>query len=181
MAASCLRFRGMAGLSRAQTDTPLEKPSLEPRALPEEFDYLLSHLGRYLTHRPSLRRRPSAFYAGLRPLVSKRGSSNTAALSRDHVITQSRTGLITIAGGKWDDLPKRWRRTLSMSPQRRPKLTEAPCRTVELPLYVANGENARSGIGAVPERKSFSFVQNEMARTIEDVLFPPHAVAHSRC
>ncbi|MGM0452697.1 MAG: glycerol-3-phosphate dehydrogenase C-terminal domain-containing protein, partial [Thermodesulfobacteriota bacterium] len=38
---------------------------------------------------------------GLRPLVSPSDTDDTAALSRDHTIYISRTGLVTITGGKW--------------------------------------------------------------------------------
>jgi glycerol-3-phosphate dehydrogenase len=40
-------------------------------------------------------------FAGLRPLVKFGGVSNTAALSRNHIIVVSESGLITITGGKW--------------------------------------------------------------------------------
>jgi glycerol-3-phosphate dehydrogenase len=39
-------------------------------------------------------------FAGLRPLVKARGKS-TAALSRNHLISESASGMITITGGKW--------------------------------------------------------------------------------
>jgi glycerol-3-phosphate dehydrogenase len=39
-------------------------------------------------------------FVGIRPLVGA-GSGNTAALSRDHTLQVSRSGLVTIAGGKW--------------------------------------------------------------------------------
>jgi glycerol-3-phosphate dehydrogenase len=39
-------------------------------------------------------------FAGLRPLV-KGKTKKTAALSRDHLIAVSDSGLITITGGKW--------------------------------------------------------------------------------
>src|SRR5260370_12113396 len=40
-------------------------------------------------------------FAGIRPLVRATNVTNTAALSRDHVIHIDRSGLVTIAGGKW--------------------------------------------------------------------------------
>ncbi|MGM0453671.1 MAG: glycerol-3-phosphate dehydrogenase/oxidase, partial [Thermodesulfobacteriota bacterium] len=82
------------------TDTPVDDISLEPRALAEEIDFLLSHAALYLTKDPG----PSdvlSIFAGLRPLVSPSDTDDTAALSRDHTIYISRTGLVTITGGKW--------------------------------------------------------------------------------
>ena len=82
------------------TDTPVNSVSMEPRPLPEELDFLLSHTARYLTKDPS-RQDVLSVFAGLRPLVSSGDSENTAAISRDHTVSISRSGLVTITGGKW--------------------------------------------------------------------------------
>ena len=80
------------------TDTPVDTPSLEPRALDEEIDFILETAGRYLS-RPPTRADVLSVYVGLRPLV--KGDGKTSALSRDHVIDVDRSGLLTITGGKW--------------------------------------------------------------------------------
>ena len=80
------------------TDTPVEAPSLEPKALEEEIEFILETAGRYLS-RPPGRKDVLAVYVGLRPLV--KGEGKTAALSRDHVIHVDSSGLLTITGGKW--------------------------------------------------------------------------------
>ncbi|MGZ0654416.1 glycerol-3-phosphate dehydrogenase/oxidase [Coraliomargarita sp. W4R53] len=82
------------------TDTPLDSHSLEPRALEEERDFVLTHACKYLTKDPKPEDVLSIF-AGLRPLVKAGDSSDTAALSRDHSIIVSGSGLITLTGGKW--------------------------------------------------------------------------------
>jgi len=82
------------------TDTPVTNRSLEPRALDEEREFVLSHARRYLTKDPSDSDVLSIF-AGLRPLVKSGDAKHTAALSRDHTILVSESGLITITGGKW--------------------------------------------------------------------------------
>jgi glycerol-3-phosphate dehydrogenase len=82
------------------TDTPVEHASVEPRALPDEIAFLMTHAARYLTRDP----RPSdvlSVFAGLRPLVAAKNAESTAALSRDHTILVADSGLITITGGKW--------------------------------------------------------------------------------
>lgn len=82
------------------TDTPIDHASLEPRPLPEEIQFLMTHAARYLTRDP----RPSdvlSMFAGLRPLVAAKDAESTAALSRDHTILVADSGLITITGGKW--------------------------------------------------------------------------------
>ena len=80
------------------TDTPVDAPSLEPRALEEEIEFILETAGRYLS-RPPTRADVLSVYVGLRPLV--KGDGRTSALSRDHVIDVDRSGLLTITGGKW--------------------------------------------------------------------------------
>lgn len=82
------------------TDTPVDGPSLEPKPLEEEIQFILETAGRYLTRPPS-RSDVLAVYVGLRPLVKSGGASSTAAISRDHTIHVDTSGLLTITGGKW--------------------------------------------------------------------------------
>ena len=82
------------------TDTPVADTSFEPRPLDEELLFVLKHAARYLTKDPT----PAdvlSVYVGLRPLVKHSGESATAKLSREHTLTVSPSGLITIIGGKW--------------------------------------------------------------------------------
>ena len=82
------------------TDTSITEMSLEPCALPEEIDFILETAGMYLQKVPS-RDDILSVFAGIRPLVGTADAKNTAALSRDHTIIISNSGLLTIAGGKW--------------------------------------------------------------------------------
>jgi len=82
------------------TDTPVSAVSVEPRPLEEEIGFLLTHAGRYLTRHP-VRDDVLSVFAGLRPLVRSAGEQETAALSRDHTILISGSGLVTVTGGKW--------------------------------------------------------------------------------
>lgn len=64
------------------------------------MDYLLRHVNRYLD--PSLSANDiTAAWAGVRPLVREPSTADTASLARDHIINCSRSGLVTITGGKW--------------------------------------------------------------------------------
>ncbi|NNF03437.1 MAG: glycerol-3-phosphate dehydrogenase/oxidase [Rhodothermales bacterium] len=81
------------------TDTAVDTIRAEPRPFEEEIDYLIEHAGRYLRTQPS-RRHVRSVFTGLRPLVSK-DDHDTKSISRDHVIRVSRSGLVTITGGKW--------------------------------------------------------------------------------
>ncbi len=81
------------------TDTPVTDPTREPSASEEEIDFLLECASDYLGTPPS-RAHVLSLFSGLRPLV-KGSTEKTSALSRDHTIVVSRTGLVTVAGGKW--------------------------------------------------------------------------------
>jgi glycerol-3-phosphate dehydrogenase len=82
------------------TDTPVSEIKLEPRPMAEEIDFILETAGHYLEKIPS-RQDILSVFTGIRPLVKTADEKNTAALSRDHIIHISNSGLLTIAGGKW--------------------------------------------------------------------------------
>ena len=82
------------------TDTPAEEISQEPSPGNDEIEFLLEHAGRYLVTPPERKDIVSVF-AGLRPLVGTNKSGETSALSRDHLVLVSHSGLVTITGGKW--------------------------------------------------------------------------------
>ena len=82
------------------TDTPIEEVSYEPKPLEEEIEFIIKHINRYGT---SLIRRADidAVYVGLRPLVKQKTKVSSALISREHHLSVSSSGLITITGGKW--------------------------------------------------------------------------------
>jgi glycerol-3-phosphate dehydrogenase len=114
------------------TDTPVKEITMEPRALPEEIDFILQQIGRYLTTTPE-RKDIRSVFAGLRPLV-KSSSKKTAELSRDHLITVSASGLITIAGGKWTTYRRMAEDTVNTAITRA-GLADRACRTATLPIH----------------------------------------------
>ncbi|MGE4651708.1 MAG: glycerol-3-phosphate dehydrogenase/oxidase [Myxococcota bacterium] len=81
------------------TDTPVTDACLEPRALPEEIDFVLRNANRYLTHDPR-REDILSVFAGLRPLV-RDDAAETKSISREHLVQVSASGLVSIVGGKW--------------------------------------------------------------------------------
>jgi glycerol-3-phosphate dehydrogenase len=81
------------------TDTPMAAPQLEPRALPDEVDFILRNAGRYLAKDPT-RGDVLSVFAGQRPLVREEGT-HSKNVSREHVVLVSQSGLVTILGGKW--------------------------------------------------------------------------------
>ncbi|MEW5978531.1 MAG: glycerol-3-phosphate dehydrogenase/oxidase [Acidobacteriota bacterium] len=178
------------------TDTAVSEPTLEPRPLQEEIDFLLTHAARYLTQDPTPADVLSVF-AGLRPLVAKQSGTNTAALSRDHTLLISTSGLVTVTGGKWTTYRKMGQDTIDQAVMvagldERPSVTqhlklhgwthpgEAPDifqvygsdSSAVKSLAVQAGYPANSLHPALPYHvgQVIWAVRREMARTVEDVL-----------
>ena len=83
------------------TDTKVNKDLNEPKAFPEEIDFIISNAGKYMTSKPKKSDIKSVF-VGLRPLaISKNKNESTKEISRHHKIKISTSGLISILGGKW--------------------------------------------------------------------------------
>jgi glycerol-3-phosphate dehydrogenase len=84
------------------TDTPRTDLDREPRPFAEELAFILRESGRYLTRAPG-RQDIRSMWVGLRPLVKPQDDDGqaTKALSREHTVLASRSGLVTVTGGKW--------------------------------------------------------------------------------
>jgi len=178
------------------TDIPVDRPELEPRPLPEEVDFILENVARYMAKDPS-RSDVLSVFAGLRPLVSGVEDEDTAKLSRDHTVLVSESGLVTVTGGKWTTYRKMAQDVVNQAALVA-GLVEQTCGTESLrihgwlkqidrddPLHVygsdgpAIRELARSNrrLGEpFDERLPVTgatvvwAAQHEMARTVEDVL-----------
>ena len=178
------------------TDTPVDHIDLEPRPLQEELDFVLEHAARYLTEDPGPDDVLSAF-AGLRPLVGSDDADDTAALSRDHTLQISSSGLVTITGGKWTTYRKMAEDTVDHAAVIA-GLEPVPCTTKDLQIHGYHPAAERFGRRAVygsdvPELDVLATsdtewalplhdrlpaqrvevvwaARHEMARTVEDVL-----------
>lgn len=121
------------------TDTLMEEISLEPRALPEEIDFILDTAGQYLTYQPKKSDVLSVF-AGLRPLAAPTDEGEkTKEISRSHKVSVSPSGLVSITGGKWTTYRKMGEDTLDKAIMIA-GLTEKPSVTAQMPIhgYVKN-------------------------------------------
>jgi len=179
------------------TDTPLSEASLEPRALGEEREFVMTHAREYLAEDPTEADVLSIF-AGLRPLVKSGDASNTAALSCDHTVLVSPSGLITLTGGKWTTYRKMAEDVVDHA-ETVGGLSHRQCPTEDLPIHGATDASAGpptdfplygSDAEAIqkiiqgrpdlaeplhpelPYRKAevLWHAREEMARTVEDVL-----------
>ncbi len=181
------------------TDTPRDDLAREPAPFAEEVRFILEESARYLKRAPT----PAdvkSMWVGLRPLVKPPDDdgANTKGLSREHTVLVSRSGLVTVTGGKWttyramaeDVLDKCFERSLL---PRRPDGVTASLRlvgavgleTVRPRISEAPGGHSygaeRSQMESLPgsERilgKNLSeamvrfAARHEYARTVEDVL-----------
>ncbi|MBK9573113.1 MAG: glycerol-3-phosphate dehydrogenase/oxidase [Rhodoferax sp.] len=84
------------------TDTPRNDLAREPQPFKEEVDFILNESARYLRRAPS-RADVKSVWVGLRPLVKPQDEDgdDTKGLSREHTVLVSRSGLVTVTGGKW--------------------------------------------------------------------------------
>jgi glycerol-3-phosphate dehydrogenase len=85
------------------TDTPRADLAREPEPMAAEVDFILREAGRYLARAPQ-RADVRSVWVGLRPLVKPQAvaaGAGTQALSREHTVLISASGLVTVTGGKW--------------------------------------------------------------------------------
>ncbi len=84
------------------TDTPRHDLAREPTPFPEEVAFILDESARYLRRAPK-EADVRSVWVGLRPLVKPQDENgeNTKSLSREHTVMTSRSGLVTVTGGKW--------------------------------------------------------------------------------
>ena len=85
------------------TETPYENTENEPILEEEEVSYLLETVAPYFTQKPT-KKDVEAGFGGLRPLISakSREGKQTKTLLRDHEVeVDTKSGLISLLGGKW--------------------------------------------------------------------------------
>jgi len=178
------------------TDTPVSKASAEPAALDEEVDFIFETLNAYL-NTPVGKKNIQAVFAGLRPLaLPQKEVVSTKEVSRDHKIISSKSGLITIIGGKWTTYRKMAEEALDTA-IKKGVLQPKACVTKNLPVHGSIPENRSQQLAvygsdakeivniwhANPEHEkrihpNYPYteaeviwaVRNELACTVEDVL-----------
>ncbi|MFU2050811.1 glycerol-3-phosphate dehydrogenase/oxidase [Bordetella hinzii] len=179
------------------TDTARQDLPADPRPLPGEVEFILETAGRYLTRQPT-RADVTSVWAGLRPLVKATGEASTKSLSREHTILVSKSGLITVTGGKWTTYRKMAQDVVDTAIEKQ-LLPQAACRSADLRLHGAPAPGTRlaepqgtpdsyygtdlPALRALPgadrmlvkasgltEAHVRYAARHEMARTVEDVL-----------
>jgi glycerol-3-phosphate dehydrogenase len=118
------------------TDEPAEVEA-HPRPGKEDIAYLLRHVARYFdlnVEESDIK----AAWSGLRPLIFDPKATDTAKLTRDHLIDQSPSGLITIAGGKWTTYRKMAMDVVDLAVSKFSLKPRTGCRTEG--IYLMGGE-----------------------------------------
>jgi glycerol-3-phosphate dehydrogenase len=118
------------------TDTDYSGALDRPRAEKADVEYLLAVVNANLPRARLTRADVWSSYAGLRPLLLD-GADVPSKASREHHVFESRSGLITITGGKLTT----WR---LMAKQLVDRLTRVRCRTHTIDLYATKERDALS-------------------------------------
>ena len=125
------------------TDTPIENPTLEPRPLAEEIEFILETAAQYLV-KPPTRDDVLSVFVGIRPLVKSGDGKLTAALSRDHTIHFDASGLLTTTGGKWTTYRNMAEHTVDQAADFA-RLAERACTTRTLNVHGFHSSSERFG------------------------------------
>ncbi len=127
------------------TDTPRNDLAAEPRAFPEETSFILREAARYLAKAPT-RADVRSIWVGLRPLVRppENRAGETKALSREHAVLVSHSGLVTVTGGKWTTYRSMAEDVLEQCFERRLIERRGPCQTAGLALHGACQDDAHA-------------------------------------
>jgi glycerol-3-phosphate dehydrogenase len=121
------------------TDNDWHYGKAHPAASSVDIDYLLDHVNEVLAV-PLTRADISGVYAGLRPLLSGE-QEDTSQLSREHAISKSPRGMVSIAGGKYTTYRVMARDAVDAAVAELGSHVP-PCVTDQIPLLGADGYHA---------------------------------------
>lgn len=153
------------------TDTPRSDAPRDPLPLREEVDFILGEAARVLQRAPR-RADVTSAWVGLRPLIrpgpgdGSADASQTGAISREHAVSVSASGLVTVTGGKWTTCAAMARDVLQACAARA-LIDSSPGHRHEpdaLPRLVVHPQ------AADPVAQACFSARHEYARTVEDVL-----------
>ena len=178
------------------TDSPRDDLAREPTAFKDDTGFILGEAAKYLTRAPQ-RSDVKSIWVGLRPLVKPpdEDGGNTKKLSREHTILVSKSGLLTVTGGKWTTYRAMAEDVLDQAFETNLLARRAGAVTVKLPLSGSQatqkrisdepgmhmyGSNAAQVLAlpgsthelcpGLTEAMVRHAARNEYARTVEDVL-----------
>lgn len=92
-------FEGGTVIGTTEEKTGL---TIDPNTTQQEVDYLRDLANLYLGPQAQIQPQDiTSVWTGIRPLVKDPAKTDTAELCRNHLVDVSRSGLVTIGGGKW--------------------------------------------------------------------------------
>ncbi|KAM6397467.1 glycerol-3-phosphate dehydrogenase, mitochondrial isoform 1-T1 [Pluvialis apricaria] len=158
------------------TDSPTDVTS-HPIPTEEDINFILNEVRNYLSVDVEVRRGDVlAAWSGIRPLVTDPNSKDTQSISRNHVVTISDSGLVTIAGGKWTTYRAMAQDTIDAAIQAH-DLKAGSSKTVGLQLQGAEEWSPTLYIRLVQDYGLESEVAQHLAATYGDKAFEVAKIA----
>ncbi|NXT92274.1 GPDM protein, partial [Anhinga rufa] len=158
------------------TDSPTDVTS-HPIPTEEDINFILNEVRNYLSVDVEVRRGDVlAAWSGIRPLVTDPNSKDTQSISRNHVVTISDSGLVTIAGGKWTTYRAMAQDTVDAAIQAH-DLKAGSSRTIGLQLQGAEDWSPTLYIRLVQDYGLESEVAQHLASTYGDKAFEVAKIA----
>ncbi|NXN47667.1 GPDM protein, partial [Rhinoptilus africanus] len=158
------------------TDSPTDVTS-HPIPTEEDINFILNEVRSYLSVDVEVRRGDVlAAWSGIRPLVTDPNSKDTQSISRNHVVTISDSGLVTIAGGKWTTYRAMAQDTIDAAIQAH-DLKAGSSKTIGLQLQGAEDWSPTLYIRLVQDYGLESEVAQHLASTYGDKAFEVAKIA----
>ena len=166
------------------TDTATQEHPHEVRAARGDVRYLLAACNRFFPAARLTEDDVVSSWAGIRPLVASTNRGNPSSASREHAITTTAAGVVTITGGKLTTYRAMAEQCVDLVVHRVGRAVRK-CDTAKAPLP---GERAAAAPGdvrlddALPWREQDvdHAVRHEFAETVSDVLIRRTTLAFDR-
>ena len=144
-------FLPWQGNTIAGTTDTKARVETDPKPHEEDIRWILEEVRRYLSPDIQVRRGDVlSAWSGLRPLVlNPNAQEGTEGLVRNHLITVSQSGLVTIAGGKWTTYRSMAEETVDRAVELFELNTAWSCRTKEVQLVGSEGWAKNMFIGLI--------------------------------
>ena len=155
------------------TDTVVDNPSFNPESTKEEIDFILENVKNYLELYPK-RDNIKSVFVGLRPLVANNSNSKSKDLSRKHKIIVSKSGMVSVIGGKWTTYRRMAENVIDLA-LKKTKLPFVKSKTSD--LKIKNGlididfsKESLSDDFFLSKEMIIHYVKNEMALNLDDIM-----------
>lgn len=133
-------FLPWQGATIAGTTDTASKVEQHPKPGEHEISWIIDEVRNYLNTNVEVKRSDVlSAWSGLRPLVMDPAAKDTQSLVRNHLINVSKTGLLTIAGGKWTTYREMAEETVDTAVKHFALKPQRPCVTTQVRLIGTHG------------------------------------------